>query len=309
MTPAGDVYGGGSPTGNVFYENGALGEAWVGTFLAADAGRNEIFSYQPARQGAGFALDRKIFMTSNAQAAVRRLRLRRRPRTAPARSRRCSGRPTSRSGPMARSTSATGSTRASAATRISTTRRPARSTGSRRRVRLAAAGVRRRTIEGLITALRSPAVNVRAIGFEGPEGARRGRRDCGGGAAERPEPVHPRPRDLSCCISSVPRAGSAPAPRSPTPIRRCASPPTARCAGPISTSCRSPRARARHRRGRAPRGRAVDARSAGGRVAGHPRRCRARLRRPGSQLSRSARHRRDAARRRRSTIGCARRSA
>ena len=25
MTPAGDVYGGGSPTGNVFYENGALG--------------------------------------------------------------------------------------------------------------------------------------------------------------------------------------------------------------------------------------------------------------------------------------------
>ncbi len=65
MTPAGDVYGGGSPTGNVFYENGALGQAWEGTFLAADAGRNEIFSYKPARQGAGFALDRKIFITSN----------------------------------------------------------------------------------------------------------------------------------------------------------------------------------------------------------------------------------------------------
>ena len=65
MTPAGDVYGGGSPTGNVFYENGALGPAWEGTFLAAEPGRNEIFSYQPARQGAGFALDRKIFMTSN----------------------------------------------------------------------------------------------------------------------------------------------------------------------------------------------------------------------------------------------------
>jgi putative membrane-bound dehydrogenase-like protein len=65
MTPTGDVYGGGSPTGNVFYENGALGSAWDGTFLAAEAGRNEIFSYQPARQGAGFALDRKIFMTSN----------------------------------------------------------------------------------------------------------------------------------------------------------------------------------------------------------------------------------------------------
>ena len=67
MTPVGDVYGGGSPTGNVFYENGALGQAWEGTFLAADAGRNEVFSYQPARQGAGFALDRKIFLTSNAK--------------------------------------------------------------------------------------------------------------------------------------------------------------------------------------------------------------------------------------------------
>ena len=65
MTPVGDVYGGGSPTGNVFYENGALGAAFEGTFLAAEAGRNEIFSYQPRRQGAGFALDRNIFMTSN----------------------------------------------------------------------------------------------------------------------------------------------------------------------------------------------------------------------------------------------------
>ena len=56
MMPAGDVYGGGSPTGNVFYENGALGDAWAGTFFAADAGRNEVFSYKPARSGAGFAL-------------------------------------------------------------------------------------------------------------------------------------------------------------------------------------------------------------------------------------------------------------
>ena len=65
MTPTGDVYGGGSPTGNVFYENGALGPSWEGTFFAADAGRNEVFAYQPARQGAGFGLDRKIFLTSN----------------------------------------------------------------------------------------------------------------------------------------------------------------------------------------------------------------------------------------------------
>ena len=33
MTPAGDVYGGGSPTGNVFYENGALGPSWEGHVL------------------------------------------------------------------------------------------------------------------------------------------------------------------------------------------------------------------------------------------------------------------------------------
>ena len=65
MMPAGDVYGGGSPTGNVFYENGALGAGWEGTFFAADAGRNEVFSYQPKREGAGFALDRKVFLTSN----------------------------------------------------------------------------------------------------------------------------------------------------------------------------------------------------------------------------------------------------
>jgi putative membrane-bound dehydrogenase-like protein len=65
MAPAGDVYGGGSPTGNVFYENGALGAAFEGSFFPADAGRNEIFWYKPTRQGAGFALDRKIFVTTN----------------------------------------------------------------------------------------------------------------------------------------------------------------------------------------------------------------------------------------------------
>jgi putative membrane-bound dehydrogenase-like protein len=65
ITPAGDVYGGGSPTGTVFYESGALGPAWEGTFFTADAGRNEIAFYRPTRQGAGFALERKIFMTSN----------------------------------------------------------------------------------------------------------------------------------------------------------------------------------------------------------------------------------------------------
>lgn len=64
-TPAGDVYGGGSPTGNVYYENGALGDEWIGTFLACEAGRNVVFGYQPELDGAGFKLDRMDFMTSN----------------------------------------------------------------------------------------------------------------------------------------------------------------------------------------------------------------------------------------------------
>jgi putative membrane-bound dehydrogenase-like protein len=68
MAPVGDVYGGGSPTGNVFYENGSLGAGWEGTFFAAEAGRNEIFSYRPVPKGAGFDLDnRKIFVTSNVE--------------------------------------------------------------------------------------------------------------------------------------------------------------------------------------------------------------------------------------------------
>jgi putative membrane-bound dehydrogenase-like protein len=66
VAPAGDVYGGGSPTGNVFYENGALGAAWEGTFFAAEPGRNEIFAYRPTRSGAGFNLgERQILVTSN----------------------------------------------------------------------------------------------------------------------------------------------------------------------------------------------------------------------------------------------------
>ena len=117
MMPAGDVYGGGSPTGIVFYENGALGSKWEGTLLAAEPGRNELLLSSDA-EGAGFKLDRKIFMTSNEEAAVCRLRLHRRQRPRPrARSRPSSVRPTSPSVLTARSISATGSTPASAATR------------------------------------------------------------------------------------------------------------------------------------------------------------------------------------------------
>ncbi|MFK5923293.1 MAG: c-type cytochrome [Verrucomicrobiota bacterium] len=63
--PAGDVYGGGSPTGNVYYENGALGKKWRGTFFACEAGRNIVFAYQPIPYGAGFELEQERFITSN----------------------------------------------------------------------------------------------------------------------------------------------------------------------------------------------------------------------------------------------------
>lgn len=63
--PAGDVYGGGSPTGVAFYENGALGEKFNGTLLSCEAARNGIFGYQPAQEGAGFKLERTDFLTTN----------------------------------------------------------------------------------------------------------------------------------------------------------------------------------------------------------------------------------------------------
>ena len=63
--PAGDVYGGGSPTGVAFYENGALGDKWRGLLLACEAGKNVVFGYLPKPEGAGFNLERFDFFTSN----------------------------------------------------------------------------------------------------------------------------------------------------------------------------------------------------------------------------------------------------
>lgn len=61
----GDVYGGGSPTGIVFYENGALGPKHAGTLLSCEAARNVVFGYQPQPEGATYKLDRTDWMTSN----------------------------------------------------------------------------------------------------------------------------------------------------------------------------------------------------------------------------------------------------
>ncbi|MGE9270979.1 MAG: PVC-type heme-binding CxxCH protein [Verrucomicrobiales bacterium] len=62
---AGDIYGGGSPTGVAFYENGALGASAAGTFLSCEAGRNVIFSYKPKIRGAGYEMTRQNWMNSN----------------------------------------------------------------------------------------------------------------------------------------------------------------------------------------------------------------------------------------------------
>ena len=64
----GDVYGSGSPTGITVYENGALGDAWVGTLLNCEPSRNTIFAYKLQPQKGGFALNettRQDFITSN----------------------------------------------------------------------------------------------------------------------------------------------------------------------------------------------------------------------------------------------------
>ena len=65
VMPAGDVYGGGSPTGIAFYEDGALGKDNRGLLLSCEPGRNVVFGYKPVPDGAGFKLERFDFITSN----------------------------------------------------------------------------------------------------------------------------------------------------------------------------------------------------------------------------------------------------
>jgi putative membrane-bound dehydrogenase-like protein len=169
MAPAGDIYGGGSPTGNVFYENGALGAGWEGTFFSAEAGRNEVFSYRPQRKGAGFDLDnRKIFLTSNAAQKY-------------AGSDFIGGNSTAKGAVETLFRPSDVAVGPDGALYVSDWIDPRvgghtdlddSTSGSI--YRIAPKGFVSKvpafdpaTIEGLITALRSPAVNVRAIGFEG----------------------------------------------------------------------------------------------------------------------------------------------
>ena len=65
VIPSGDVYGGGAPTGIVFNEGDGLGKKYRGLLLSAEAARNTIFGYFPKADGAGYALQRFDFLTSN----------------------------------------------------------------------------------------------------------------------------------------------------------------------------------------------------------------------------------------------------
>ncbi len=69
VIPAGDVYGGGAPTGIVINEGDGLGVKWRGVLLSAEAARNTIFGYFPRAEGASYALERFDFLTSNKEQA------------------------------------------------------------------------------------------------------------------------------------------------------------------------------------------------------------------------------------------------
>ena len=65
VMPAGDCTGAGAPTGIVMNESDALGKAYLGMLLSADAGRNVIFGYHPAMKQSGYDLGHyENFITS-----------------------------------------------------------------------------------------------------------------------------------------------------------------------------------------------------------------------------------------------------
>ncbi|MEN9949742.1 MAG: hypothetical protein RLY85_494 [Bacteroidota bacterium] len=66
VMPAGDNSGAGSPTGVVLNEGDGLGSTYRGMLFSADAGRNLVFGYKPQLKGSGFDLKgkRTNFITS-----------------------------------------------------------------------------------------------------------------------------------------------------------------------------------------------------------------------------------------------------
>ncbi len=67
VIPAGDVYGGGAPTGIAYNEGDGLGEKFRGLLLSCEPARNVVFGYYPKAEGAGYLLERFNFVTTNAK--------------------------------------------------------------------------------------------------------------------------------------------------------------------------------------------------------------------------------------------------
>ena len=131
--PAGDVYGGGSPTGIVSYEGDAFGEKWRGALFSCEPGRNTVFGYFPKAQGAGYALDRFDFVTTNVDKNFAGVDFKGGAKSTTGETKTLFRPPMSPSDPTAPSTSPIGSIPASAVTKISTTKPSVPSTASRPR--------------------------------------------------------------------------------------------------------------------------------------------------------------------------------
>jgi putative membrane-bound dehydrogenase-like protein len=64
VMPPGDITGAGGPTGVAVYENGLLGDNFVGAVLNCDTGRNRVWMHKPRATGAGYGFDRGDFIAS-----------------------------------------------------------------------------------------------------------------------------------------------------------------------------------------------------------------------------------------------------
>ena len=62
VAPSGAITGAGGPTGIVLHEGSALGSAWDGALLSCDAGRSLVWGCVPQPQGAGFTLAPTVFL-------------------------------------------------------------------------------------------------------------------------------------------------------------------------------------------------------------------------------------------------------
>lgn len=67
VMPHGDIYGAGAPTGICFVEGDELGKDFRGTLLSCETALNRIFSYKPALKGAGYPLQRTVWLTTNTE--------------------------------------------------------------------------------------------------------------------------------------------------------------------------------------------------------------------------------------------------